>query len=277
MNCLFCVSKIYIIFAQLYRKLLINLIITEMKAFRIFAAALVAAFAISCGSASNDVKVDVELPSQAEVDSVSYLIGINFGSFIKNNNFAEDLKELNMSEIKKGIADFIAAEGNLYDAEFGKQFKIDLDKMGEILNGYLSKKQAYKAAFNLAKEREFLAANAKKENVDTTASGLQYTIIAPGADEKIAAEDTVWVNYKGTLLDGTVFDENDSTKFIANRVIRGWTEGLGLLGEGGKATLYIPAELAYGERGNRNIEPNSTLIFDVEVLKVGKYVPAQEK
>ena len=245
-----------------------------MKAFRIFAAALVAAFAISCGS-SNNVKVDVELPSQAEIDSVSYLIGINFGSFIKGNNFAEDLKDLNMAEIKKGMADFIAAEGNPYEPEFGKQFKIDLEKMGEILNGYLSKKQAYKAAYNLAKEREFLAANAKKANVDTTASGLQYTIIASGADEKIAPEDTVWVNYKGTLLDGTVFDENDSTKFIANRVIRGWTEGLGLLGEGGKATLYIPAELAYGERGNRNIAPNSTLIFDVEVLKVGKFVPAK--
>ena len=244
-----------------------------MKALRIFAAALVAAFAISCGS-SNNVKVDVELPSQAEIDSVSYLIGINFGSFIKGNNFAEELSDLNMSEIKKGIADFMAAEGNPYEAEFGKQFKIDLEKMGEILNNYLSKKQAYKAAYNLAKERDFLAANAKKANVDTTASGLQYTIIASGAEEKIAPEDTVWVNYKGTLLDGTVFDENDSTKFIANRVIRGWTEGLGLLGEGGKATLYIPAELAYGERGNRNIEPNSTLIFEVEVLKVGKYTPA---
>ena len=246
-----------------------------MKAFKIFAATLVAAFAISCGS-SNNVKVDVELPSQAEVDSVSYLIGINFGSFIKGNNFAEDLSDLNMAEIKKGMADFIAAEGNPYDAEFGKQFKIDLEKMGEILNSYLSKKQTYKAALNLAKEKEFLAANAKKTNVDTTASGLQYTIIAPGAEEKIAPEDTVWVNYKGTLLDGTVFDENDSTKFIANRVIRGWTEGLGLLGEGGKATLYIPAELAYGERGNRGIEPNSTLIFDVEVLKVGKFVPAEK-
>ena len=246
-----------------------------MKALRIFAAALVAAFAISCGS-SNNVKVDVELPSQAEIDSVSYLLGINFGSFIKGNNFAENLKDLDMAQIKKGMADFLAAEGNPYEVEFGKQFKIDLEKMGEILNNYLSKKQAYKAAFNLAKEREFLAANAKKANVDTTASGLQYTILASGAEEKIAPEDTVWVNYKGTLIDGTVFDENDSTKFIANRVIRGWTEGLGLLGEGGKATLYIPAELAYGERGNRNIEPNSTLIFEVEVLKVGKFVPAQK-
>ena len=244
-----------------------------MKAFRIFAAALVAAFAISCGSASSDVKVDVELPSQAEVDSVSYLIGINFGSFIKGNNFAEELGDLNMAQIKKGMEDFLKADGNPYDAEFGNQFKVNLDRMGEILNGYLQKKQEYKSAVNKAKEVEFLAANAKRGDVDTTASGLQYTIIAAGADEKIAPEDTVWVNYKGTLLDGTVFDENDSTRFIANRVIRGWTEGLGLLGEGGKATLYIPAELAYGERGNRNIEPNSTLIFEVEVLRVGKYVP----
>mgnify|MGYP003547348510 CR=1 FL=1 len=73
-----------------------------------------------------------------------------------------------------------------------------------------------------------------------------------------------------------VFDENDSTMFVANRVIRGWTEGLGLLGEGGKAVLYIPSELAYGSRGNHSIAPNSTLIFDVEILKVGKFIPKED-
>jgi len=247
-----------------------------MKAIKFFAAAaLVATLALSCNS-QPDVKVDAELPTAADVDSVSYLIGVNFGSFLKGNNFAENLKEINMAEVKKGMEDFLAAEGNPYDAEFGKQFKIDLDKMGEILNGFISKKQTYKAALNLAKEEAFLSKNALKENVDTTASGLQYTIIAEGAEYKVQPQDTVWVNYKGTLLDGTVFDENDSTQFVANRVIKGWTEGLGLLGEGGKATLYIPAELAYGSRGNRNIEPNSTLIFDVEVLKVGKFVPSEK-
>lgn len=243
-----------------------------MKVIKFLAtAAVAAALAVSCNSASEKVKVDVELPTSAEVDSVSYLIGVNFGSFIKGNNFAAQMSELNMSQIKKGMEDFLKAEGDAYSPDFGKQFKIDLDRMGEILNGYLSKKKNYEAAVNLAKEKAFLAENAKKENVDTTASGLQYTIIAEGAAEKIAPQDTVWVNYKGTLLDGTVFDQNDSTKFIANRVIKGWTEGLGLLGEGGKATLYIPANLAYGERGNRGIAPNSTLIFDVEVLKVGKF------
>jgi FKBP-type peptidyl-prolyl cis-trans isomerase len=244
-----------------------------MKAIKFFAAAvLVSALALSCSS-QPEVEVDAELPTAAEVDSVSYLIGINFGSFLKGNNFAEDLKDLNMAEIKKGMEDFLKAEGNPYDPTFGQQFKINLDKMGEILNGFISKKQTYKAALNIAKEKAFLEKNALKGNVQTTPSGLQYTIIAEGNGDKIQPQDTVWVNYRGALLDGTVFDENDSTEFVANRVIRGWTEGLGLLGEGGKATLYIPAELAYGSRGNRDIEPNSTLIFDVEVLKVGKFVP----
>ena len=247
-----------------------------MKAIKFFAAALAVAFAVSCNSSAPKVAVDVEMPTAAEVDSVSYLIGVNFGSFIKGNNFAENLKDLDMAQIKKGMEDFLKAEGNPYDPTFGEQFEIDLNKMGEILNGYLTKKMEYKKAVNKKLGEEFLAKNILKNDVDSTASGLQYTIVAAGADEKIQPQDTVWVNYKGTLLDGTVFDENDSTKFIANRVIRGWTEGLGLLGEGGKATLYIPAELAYGENGNRNIEPNSTLIFDVEVLKVGKFIPAEK-
>ena len=247
-----------------------------MKAIKFFAsAAIVAALAVSCKTQS-DVQVEAELPTAAEVDTVSYLIGVNFGSFLKGNNFAEDLKEINMAEVKKGMEDFLKAEGTPYDPDFAEQFDVNLDKMGEYLNNFISKKQTYKAALNLAKGKAFLAKNALKENVDTTASGLQYTIVAEGADYKVQPQDTVWVNYKGTLLDGTVFDENDSTEFVANRVIRGWTEGLGLLGEGGKATLYIPSDLAYGSRGNRGIEPNSTLIFDVEILKVGKYVP-QEK
>ena len=249
-----------------------------MKTIRFFAiAACAAALALSCNNASSDVNVEAELPTQAEIDSVSYLLGVNYGAFIKSNNFAESLSELNMAEMKKGMQDFIAAEGDPYDPDFGAQFEIDPNLMNQILNGFLTKKQSYKAAVNLAEGKAFLAKNALKENVDTTASGLQYTIISEGAADKVAPQDTVWVNYKGTLLDGTVFDENQDIMFVANQVIRGWTEGLGLLGEGGKATLYIPANLAYGERGNRSIAPNSTLIFDVEILKVGHFVPAEEK
>ena len=245
-----------------------------MKAIKIFAAALVAVFAVSCGSNKSNVKVDAELPSASEVDSVSYLIGINVGSFIKN--FADDINEIDMAQFKKGMNDFLKAEGSPYDPEFGAQFDVDPNQMNQIFNAFVAKKNNYKAAVNAAEGKAFLAKNAKRADVDTTASGLQYTIIAEGAGEKITPMDTVWVNYKGTLIDGTVFDENDSTQFVANRVIRGWTEGLGLLGEGGKATLYIPAELAYGSRGNQAIAPNSTLIFDVEVLKVGKFAPKAE-
>ena len=250
-----------------------------MKAIRIFAAALVAMFALSCNAQKSNVKVDAELPSSSQVDSASYLLGVNLGSIIKNNNLADDLSDLNMAELKKGMQDFLKAQGSPYDADFGVQFDIDPNLMSSVLNGYIMKRMNYKAAVNAAEGKEFLAKNAKRADVDTTASGLQYTIIAEGAAEKVTPNDTVWVNYKGTLLDGTVFDENDSEEgiqFVANRVIRGWTEGLGLVGEGGKLTLYIPAELAYGERGNQAIAPNSTLIFDVEVLKVGKYVPVEE-
>jgi FKBP-type peptidyl-prolyl cis-trans isomerase len=243
-----------------------------MKTIKFFAAAAVAAmFAVSCATSEN-VKVDVELPSKAEVDSASYLLGVNYGAFLKGNNFATDLSELNMAELKKGMQDFLKAEGSPYDPDFGKQFKIDPNLMGQILNGFISKKQTYNSALNLAKEEAFLAENAKNEGVQTTESGLQYKLVSAGADYKVQPQDTVWVSYKGTLIDGTVFDQNDSTRFIANRVIKGWTEGLGLLGEGGEATLYIPAELAYGQRGNRGIAPNSTLIFDVKVHKVGQFV-----
>ena len=247
-----------------------------MKAIRIFAAALVAAFALSCNAQKSNVKVDVELPTAAEVDSASYLLGVNIGSIIKNNNLADDLKDLNMAEFKKGMQDFIKAEGDPYSPEFAEQFEIDPNTMSQVLNSFIMKRINYKAAVNEAEGKAFLEKNAKREDVDTTASGLQYTILAEGAGEKITPNDTVWVNYKGSLIDGTVFDQNENTEFVANRVIRGWTEGLGLLGEGGKAVFYIPAELGYGDRGNQAIQPNSVLVFDVEVLKVGRYVPAEK-
>ena len=247
-----------------------------MKTIRFFAiAACSALLAVSCNNSSN-AGVEAELPTAAEVDSVSYLLGVNIGSFFKGNGFAEELKEINMAQFKKGIVDFLEAEGSPYDADFTEQFDIDPNEMQRIFDEFLGKKQTYQAAKSLAEGKAFLAKNALKEGVDTTASGLQYSIESPGADYKVAPQDTVWVNYKGTLIDGTVFDENENTMFVANRVIRGWTEGLGLLGEGGKATFYIPSELAYGERGNRGIAPNSTLIFDVEVIKVGKFVPKTE-
>ncbi len=115
-----------------------------MKAIKFFAmAACAAALAVSCNTASNDVKVEAELPTAAEVDSVSYLIGVNFGAFIKSNGFAEGLDEINMSEVKKGMADFISAEGTPYDPDFGAQFDIDPNEMQRLFNEYLTKKSSY--------------------------------------------------------------------------------------------------------------------------------------
>jgi FKBP-type peptidyl-prolyl cis-trans isomerase len=120
----------------------------------------------------------------------------------------------------------------------------------------------------------FLAENAKKAGVFTTASGLQYEVITEGSGAKPLASDTVRVNYEGTLVDGTVFDSSyaygEPVEFPLSRVIPGWTEGIQLMSEGSTYRLYIPSELAYGEQGASVIPPNSALIFEVELLAIVK-------
>jgi len=125
----------------------------------------------------------------------------------------------------------------------------------------------------LEKGKAFLAENATKPGVQQTASGLQYILLEPGKGKTPAATDTVKVNYRGTLLDGTEFDSsykrNEPIEFPLNRVIPGWTEGLQLVKEGGKIRLFIPSQLAYGSRGAGGaIGPDETLIFDVELLDI---------
>jgi FKBP-type peptidyl-prolyl cis-trans isomerase FkpA len=125
----------------------------------------------------------------------------------------------------------------------------------------------------LEKGQAFLKENAKKEGVKTTSSGLQYKITKEGSGKNPKATDTVVVHYKGTTIDGKEFDSSykrgQPTEFPLNGVIKGWTEGITYLSEGGKATLYIPSELAYGKRGAPGaIGPDETLIFDVELIKI---------
>ena len=218
------------------------------------------------------------LPSKAEVDSVSYLVGVNFGSFLKAYNFGEDL---NYSEITKGIKDVLKAEGNFQSPGYEDQFKHKPSSINNAFNSFLDKRSNYLSLKNKEKGEAFLAKNASKAGVQTAESGLQYEILEPGNDLKPALEDTVWVNYKGSLLDGSVFDEtpegSEPIQIVLTQVIRGWQEGLQLVGEGGHIKLYIPAELGYGAQGNQAIEPNSTLIFDVTLSKVGKAAPAAEE
>jgi len=126
---------------------------------------------------------------------------------------------------------------------------------------------------NKAAGAAFLAKNAQNANIVTTASGLQYEILTPGTGTAFPlSTDNVTVHYKGTTIDGKEFDSSYSrgepTSFPLNRVIPGWTEGVQLMTVGAKYRFYIPGELAYGEQGAGPIEPNSTLIFDVELIKI---------
>ncbi|MCR5245778.1 MAG: FKBP-type peptidyl-prolyl cis-trans isomerase [Bacteroidales bacterium] len=217
-------------------------------------------------------------PSKAFADSVAYLVGVNFGTFIKGYDFGD----LNYAQIKKGMDDFIKAKGSPRDPDFAKQLKIDPNKMNDMFNNFLEMRRNQKMLLNKEKEDKFLAANKAKKDVQTTESGLQYIVLEPGNENKpVDNRDTVWVRYKGTTLDGETFDEvpadADSVRFTLLRVVKGWQEGMKLIGEGGKIKLFVPSELGYGERGNQGIEPNSTLVFDIDLAKVSKFVPKEEE
>ena len=251
-----------------------------MKTIKLLAASLAALLMLAACGGNKDPKVDVQLPSSDKVDSVSYLIGINFGYFIKANGFGKDL---NYGQIKKGMMDFINSELDMRDENFNKQFRVSPDEMNRLFDEYISALREYNGAVNQVKGEAFLAEKFNESGVEKSESGLLYKIIEKGDTSLVAAsKDTVWVNYTGTLIDGKEFDSNknagEPVQMMVDNVVPGFKEGLGLVGQGGKVELYIPADLGYGERGNRGIEPNSVLIFEVEVTKVGKYVePEPEK
>lgn len=246
-----------------------------MKANKLFIALVLGASMVACGPKGENTAVEGEKSaadfkvSKSVKDSVSYLLGINYGTFLKGYDFGEDL---NYAEMVKGIKDFMKAKGDFRDPDFNDQFKISPDKINDMFNSYLENRRNYKIAVNKGKESAFLEKNAKDPQVQSSESGLQYIIIDKGNDVVAGPADSVWVKYRGTLLDGTVFDEtkDEAVQLMLNRVIKGWTEGLQLVGEGGQIKLFIPSELGYGERGTQGIEPYSTLIFDVTVEKVGK-------
>jgi FKBP-type peptidyl-prolyl cis-trans isomerase FkpA/FKBP-type peptidyl-prolyl cis-trans isomerase FklB len=161
----------------------------------------------------------------------------------------------------------------------GEEPAMTVEEAGQVRKEYIEKRQAEQqaeataaGATNLEAGKKFLAENASKEGVQSTASGLQYQVQTMGTGPKPVATDTVKVHYRGTLLDGTEFDSsyarNEPISFGLNRVIAGWTEGVQLMPVGSKFTFWIAPELAYGEGGGGPIPPNSTLKFEVELLAI---------
>ncbi len=193
------------------------------------------------------------------LDSVAYSIGLSVGASLKQ----QGLSNVNTDLLLKAINETLKEQDTELSPEEANQY------IGE----YFQKQASVQGNTNLAAGKKFLEENKKRPNIKTTASGLQYEVIKLGEGPKPADTSTVKVNYHGTLTDGTVFDSSvergEPVEFPVNRVIAGWTEALKLMPVGSKFRLFIPADLAYGERAaGPKIGPNSTLIFDVELLEI---------
>lgn len=230
-------------------------------------------FAISTLMACN-AEAKSKKPLKTEQDSVSYSLGLQWGATL-----AKDSIKVDIDIIADGMADAIQ----------GRETSLTMEQAANVLQTLVMKLQekqqaaqqkemeefAKKGEAAKADGEKFLAENKNKPGVKTTPSGLQYKIEKPGSAVKPTANDKVKVHYKGTLIDGNKFDSsydrNEPIEFPLNGVIPGWTEGLQLIGEGGKIILYIPYDLGYGERGSPPVIPAySTLIFEVELLNVVK-------
>jgi len=226
----------------------------------------VLALGLFVSSVSAQDKPDLTNPKQ----KASYAIGLDIATSLKRQELDMDVKAL-----AAGIADGFAGKPALTEEEQKAVF-MELQKS---VMARAEEKQNAVAGTNLKAGEAFLAANAKKEGVKTTASGLQYKVINSGTGPSPKLTDTVKVHYHGTLIDGTVFDSsvrrNKPVTFSVNGVIPGWTEALQLMKVGDKWQLVIPSKLAYGEQGPGPIGPNSVLIFEVELLGIEKPAAAQ--
>jgi FKBP-type peptidyl-prolyl cis-trans isomerase FklB len=193
-------------------------------------------------------------------DKVSYSIGLNVGF-----NLSKQKVPVNADALSAGVKDALAGKPQMTETEVRETMTAFEKDMME--------KQKAAGEKNAAEGAKFLEENKKKEGVKTTASGLQYKSLKEGSGPQPKATDTVTVNYRGTLTDGTEFDSSykrgEPATFPLNGVIKGWTEGLQLMKKGSKYQFVIPAALAYGERSpGAGIPANSVLVFEVELLEV---------
>ena len=193
------------------------------------------------------------------MNKISYALGLGIGQQLKSMN----IEDFSIEDFSKSISDVMS----------GKEPAISSREAQAMLNEYFQKKEKEQAQNAIAEGKVYLEQNAKRDGVTQTKSGLQYEILTEGTGKSPKATDTVRCHYEGRLLDGTVFDSSykrgEPADFGLNQVIPGWTEGVQLMKEGAKYRFHIPYLLAYGERGaGAQIPPYSTLVFDVELIKV---------
>lgn len=195
------------------------------------------------------------------MDKVSYALGLSIGNNFQNSG----IKCLQVEDFVQGLSDVLSE----------KQPAISYDEAKKVINDFFLRLHKEKLEINKKAGEEFLSINKGRAGVVTLPSGLQYQVLQQGNGEKPKATDKVKCHYHGTLINGTVFDSSvergTPAVFGVNQVIPGWVEALQLMPVGSKWRLFIPSNLAYGENGaGEMIEPNSTLIFDVELLDIVK-------
>ena len=193
------------------------------------------------------------------MDKLSYALGLSMG----NNFKSSGIQTLSVTDSANGVK-------AVYE---GEKPEMTYDEAKQVINDFFTQMQREVNDRNRAEGEAFLAENKKKSGVVVLPSGLQYEVLTEGKGKKPAATDRVQCHYHGTLINGEVFDSSvergEPAVFGVSQVIPGWVEALQLMPEGSKWRLFIPSDLAYGENGaGGKIAPNSTLIFDVELLKV---------
>ena len=215
-----------------------------------FAAFIFCFIFLNCATAQNEIE---------KMDSVSYSLGVLMAQSLKD----QGVSGLDWNQLAKGLGDVLD----------GNDLQIPVENANGIIQGYFQGLQSKKFESVIKAGEQFLAENGKRPEVTTTESGLQYEILKAGDGPIPVDTNRVTVHYTGKLLDGTVFDSSvergEPTTFGVTQVIQGWVEGLQLMPKGSKWRLYIPYNLAYGERGaGPKIGPYSTLVFDIELLEI---------
>jgi FKBP-type peptidyl-prolyl cis-trans isomerase FklB len=228
-----------------------------MQKLSIFVLILGISFLFSCQSQKELENSQVKL--ETELDEFSYSVGVSIGEGLKT----QGIDSLNYLAMAEAVRHVMEEEDLFINSE---------EAMGKI-QAYMQKGQESRGSASKEKGKAFLRENAKNPEVTELPSGLQYKILEEGEGPKPSANSTVLTHYHGTLIDGTTFDSSvergEPAQFRVNQVIAGWTEALQLMPVGSKWRLFIPSDLAYGERGAGGaIGPNETLIFEVELIDI---------